>query len=217
MKLLALDTATEACSVALACGGEVREEFAVAPCQHNRLLFEMCDALFASSGITPGALDALVFGRGPGAFTGVRIAAAAAQGIAYAHDLPVVAVSDLAALAQQLFDGCDGQRALAAIDARMGEVYYGFFRRGADGVAEAEGSEGVAPPARLPGAAGYSGCAGGSGFASCPALGAGLAVRKPYLLPRAGVMLKLALGPLEAGDTVTPMQALPVYLRDRVV
>ncbi len=216
MNLLALDTATEACSAALLCGGEVREEFAVAPRRHNRLLFEMCDALFAAAGIAPGALDALAFGCGPGAFTGVRIAAAATQGIAYAHGLPVAAVSDLAALAQQLFDDCDGQRALAAIDARMGEVYYGFFRRGADGLAEAEGDEGVAPPEQVAGLDAFSGCAGGSGLAAYPALDSGLAVCRPDLLPRAGAVLKLAEAKIRNGDTLTPAQAQPVYVRNRV-
>ncbi len=217
MNLLALDTATEACSAALLCGGDVHEEFAIAPRQHNRLLFEMCDAVFAAAGIAPAALDALAFGRGPGAFTGVRIAAAAAQGIAYAHALPVVAVSDLAALAQQLFDECDEQRALAVIDARMGELYYGFFRRGADGLAVAEGSEGVAPPERVAGIDTFSGCAGGSGLAAYPTLAAAAAVREPALLPRAGALLKLAAARVEAGETATPAQALPVYVRDRVV
>ncbi len=217
MNLLALDTATAACSVALTCGGEVHEEFTVAPRQHNRLLFEMCDAVFAAAGIAPAALDALAFGRGPGAFTGVRIAAAAAQGIAYAHGLPVAAVSNLATLAQQLFDGCGEPRALAAIDARMGEVYYGFFRRGRGGLAEAEGEEGVVSAEKVPGLAAFSGCAGGSGLAAYPALGAGLAVRKPDLLPRAGAVLKLATAKVKAGDTLKPSQALPVYVRDQVV
>ena len=217
MNLLALDTATEACSVALMCGDTVRENFAVAPRQHNRLLFEMSDVLFADAGITHSDLDALAFGRGPGAFTGVRIAAAAVQGIAYAHDLPVVAVSDLAVLAKELLDEYDERHALAVMDARMGEVYYGFFRRGDDGLAVADGDEGVAPPERVPGLEAYSGCAGGSGLAAYPELGASLAVCRPDLLPRAGVMLKLAAAKFKAGEMVSAEQALPVYLRDRVV
>ena len=217
MNLLALDTATEACSVALLFDGEVHEEFSVAPRQHNRLLFEMCSTLLEKAGIVPQQLDALAFGRGPGAFTGVRIAAAAAQGIAYAHDLPVVAVSDLAVLAQQLFDDCDEQRALAVIDARMKEVYYGFFRRGGDGLAVAEGEEGVAPPQQVPNLEAFSGCVGGSGLAAYPALAAGVTVCRPALLPRAATVLKLAMAKVKAGETSAPEQALPTYLRDRVV
>ena len=217
MNLLAIDTATEACSAALSCGGEVREEFEVAPRRHNQLLFEMCDALFAAAGIGPDALDALAFGRGPGAFTGVRVAAAVAQGIAYAHRLPVVAVSDLATLAQQLFDDCDERRALAVIDARMGEVYYGFFRRGVGGLAEAEGDESASPPERVAGLETFSGCIGGSGLKTYPALGSRLSVCRPELLPRAGAILKLAAAKVVAGDVVEPAQALPVYVRDRVV
>ncbi len=216
MNLLAIDTATEACSAALKCGGEVREEFEIAPRRHNRLLFEMCDALFAAAGITPGALDALAFGCGPGAFTGVRVAAAAAQGIAYAHRLPVIAVSNLATLAQQLFDDCSEPRALAVLDARMGEVYYGFFRRGDDGLAEAEGGEGVSPPGRIAALETFSGCIGGSGLKAYPGLGARLAERRPELLPRASATLKLAQAKLAAGGGVEPAQALPVYVRDRV-
>ena len=217
MNVLALDTATEACSVALLSGGQMYEEFVVAPRQHNRLLFGMCDRLLGRAGLRCDQLNALAFGRGPGAFTGVRIAAAAVQGIAYAHRLPVAAVSELAALAQQLFDECDETHALAAIDARMGEVYYGLFRRNVEGLAEAESKEDVIAADRITGGETFSGCAGGTGLAAYPTLAAAAAVRRSDLLPHAAAILKLALPKISSGETVSPEQALPVYLRDRVV
>ena len=183
----------------------------------------MCDELLEEAGLTReelGNFDALVFGRGPGTFTGVRIAAAAVQGAAYAHRLPVIAVSDLAAIAQKMLDECDEERGLAVMDARMGEVYYGHFLRNADDLAEADGAEGVAAPERIPGLTTLprqSYCIGGSGLLAYPALSAGFAAQKPQLLPHAGVMLKLAIAKFEAGETLTPEQAQPVYLRNKVV
>ena len=217
MNVLALDTATEACSVALMCDDEVCEEFAVAPRQHNRLLFEMCDTLFAKAEIAPNALDALVFGCGPGAFTGVRIATSVVQGMAYAHDIPVVAISDLAALAQQLFDECDERQALALIDARMKEVYYGFFKRDNDELAEIDGEEAVIAPAQLMAIKQSGGCVGGSGLSTYPMLGENFSLRRPNLLPHAKTLLKLAMVKIKVGDILEAEQAKPVYLRDNLM
>ena len=128
MKLLAFETATEACSVALYLDGEVRERFEVAPRRHAELALPMAQALLDEAGIARAQLDAIAVGRGPGAFTGVRLAIALAQGIALALDRPVVPVSTLAVLAAGA--PADGPaRILAAIDARMGEVYAGAFGR----------------------------------------------------------------------------------------
>ena len=124
MKLLAFETATEACSVALWIDGDVRERFELAPRRHAELSLPWAEQLLAEAGIAKSQLDAIAVGRGPGAFTGVRLAIAIAQGIALALDRPVVPVSTLAALAMQ----SPGERILAAIDARMGEVYLGGVR-----------------------------------------------------------------------------------------
>ena len=141
MNLLAIETATESCSVALACGDSlvVRSEFA--PRRHAELLLPMCEQVLAEAGIGRHALDAVAVGVGPGAFTGVRLAVAAAQGLALALDRPLVPVSSLAALAMQAPD--NGVAILAVIDARMGEIYAGTFRRTAEGLVEPIGGESV--------------------------------------------------------------------------
>lgn len=162
--VLAIDTATEACSAALHCGGLTRRRFEIAPRRHNTLIFEMCESLFAETGAGLGDLDALVFGRGPGAFTGVRIAASFAQGVGYARGLPVVPVSDLRAVAQAAMQRHNAASVLVAMDARMGEVYYGFFTRGKDGLAAPAGDEGVAAPEQVPVAADFHGITAGSAW-----------------------------------------------------
>ncbi|MGB5456905.1 MAG: tRNA (adenosine(37)-N6)-threonylcarbamoyltransferase complex dimerization subunit type 1 TsaB, partial [Gammaproteobacteria bacterium] len=100
MKILAVDTATEACSAALYLDGEIHQQFRVAPREHSHIILPMIDQLLSDSGIRVSDLDVLAFGRGPGSFMGVRIAAGVAQGIAFAWDLPVVPISTLAAIAQ---------------------------------------------------------------------------------------------------------------------
>ena len=162
MKLLAFETATEACSVAVHVDGEVRERFEIAPRRHAELALPWADALLAEAGIARAQLDAIAVGRGPGAFTGVRLAIAIAQGIALALDRPVVAVSTLAALAMR----AGGERRIAAIDARLGEVYLGRFALQPDGGLRALGEEAVVAPsaATLPDGDGWHGA--GTGFAA---------------------------------------------------
>jgi tRNA threonylcarbamoyladenosine biosynthesis protein TsaB len=142
MKILALDTSTEACSAALLVDAEIQQRYQVAPREHGALILPMIDHLLAEAGLSPMQLDALAFGRGPGAFVGVRIATGVAQGIAFAADLPVVPVSSLAALAQ----GVNYDHVYSAIDARMNEVYWGAYRKNSEGIVELLGGETVCPP-----------------------------------------------------------------------
>ena len=146
MKLLAIETSTEACSVAVLADGQVFARHELAPRRHTQLVLPWADELLAEAGLRKSQLDAIAVGRGPGAFTGVRLAIALVQGLALALDRPVLPVSTLAVLAMQ----GQGDDILAAIDARMGEVYLGEFARDADGLVTATGEEIICPPARAP-------------------------------------------------------------------
>jgi tRNA threonylcarbamoyladenosine biosynthesis protein TsaB len=221
MRLLALDTATECCSAALLIEGRMLTREAELARGHGERILPMIDELLAEAGVGLGQLDAIAFGRGPGSFTGVRLAASIAQGLAFGAGLGVVAISDLSALAQRVFDEAGVPRALVCNDARMQEVYWGCFERGSDGLAVACGPERVAPPSRVQLPATWTEAAGlGRGFAAYPALRAlaGVAVREGWdrLLPRAAEVARLAVPELGAGRLLAAEAAVPVYLRDDV-
>src|SRR5690606_19422448 len=148
MNLLAVETSTEACSVALWREGEVFEKHELAPRRHTQLVLPWIEQLLAGAGLARSQLDVLAVGRGPGAFTGVRLGIAIVQGLALALERPVVPVSTLAVLAMRA--PAEARDILAAIDARMGEVYLGAFRRGGGGLVQASGPEQVLPPGLAP-------------------------------------------------------------------
>src|SRR3989338_484571 len=125
--ILALDTSTEACSCALQVRGEIIEDYAVIPRQHAQNILPMIQQLLHKAGLTFAQLDAIAFGRGPGSFTGLRIAAGVAQGLALASDLPVLPVSTLAALALQGHADTGDSALLACLDARIDEVYWAWY------------------------------------------------------------------------------------------
>jgi tRNA threonylcarbamoyladenosine biosynthesis protein TsaB len=217
MKLLAIETATEACSVALWLDGEVIERFEVAPRRHAELTLPWAEELLARAGVARTQLDAIAIGRGPGAFTGVRLAVAIGQGIALALDRPMVAVSTLAALALQ----ANGPRVIAAIDARMGEVYTATFTL-EEGDAVATSAERVLPPDRfepIDAAGGWHGV--GTGFAAADGvlartLGPALAGVDAAALPHAGDVARLAARAFARGEALPPERVEPAYLRDNV-
>lgn len=220
--LLAFETSTEACSVALWRDGELRERFEVAPRRHAELALPWADALLAESGVARAQIDAIAVGRGPGAFTGVRLAIAIAQGIALALDRPIVPVSTLAALALQAGRGAaDGAPLLAAIDARMDEIYAGAFVREGEGVRALE-DEWLGAPAAFELAADSVRWRGaGSGFAALGgALATALASRFDAIdaqaLPHAADIALLAAPAFVRGEAVAPEAAEPAYLRNRV-
>jgi len=220
MKILAIETATEACSAALWIDGALTSRFEVAPREHTRLILPMMDELLAEAGVGLADLDALAFGRGPGAFTGVRIAAAVIQGAAFGAELPVVPVSTLAALAQQGLDA-DAPRVLAALDARMGEVYWGAFEADAEGLAVAVGAEQVITPEAVPVPEGQGWRGVGSGWGTYEQilrerLGDRVGDVDPAAYPGAVEVARLAVRDFAAGLAVSAEQALPVYLRDKV-
>ncbi|MCE5232726.1 MAG: tRNA (adenosine(37)-N6)-threonylcarbamoyltransferase complex dimerization subunit type 1 TsaB [Mizugakiibacter sp.] len=219
MNLLAIETATEACSVALLRGDVLHERSELAPRRHAELVLPMAEAVLAEAGVARAQLHGIAFGRGPGAFTGVRLAVSVAQGLALALDLPVLPVSSLAALALEA--PADAAAILAVIDARMGEVYAGTFLRADDGMLQALGGEsvGAAATLALPAAAAWS--VVGSGWG---AYGDALAARLPSpprwaeadRYPQARHVARLAAPRLAAGQGLPAEQALPVYLRDKV-
>ncbi len=222
MRLLAIETATEACSAALLVEGEVRERYRIAPREHAALILPMVRELLDEAGLRLAALDGIGFGRGPGAFTGVRIATGVVQGLAFASDLPVVPVSTLAALAHGQGRENGAERVAAALDARMGEVYWGCYRV-AEGEARLVGAreqvcaaEAVDVPSEEP----WVGA--GPGWARyaetlASRFGSRLAATRPERLPRAADVARLAAAGLARGEAVAAEDALPVYLRDRVV
>jgi len=220
MKLLAVETATEACSAAIWIDGRVLERFELAPRRHTELVLPMVDRLMAEAGLSMNDLDALAFGRGPGSFTGVRIATGVVQGLAFAADSPVIGISTLASLAQTCADR--HERILAALDARMNEVYWGCYIRDEQGCMQVCGEEVVCPPASIPQPQPGGWLAAGSGWAShgdilCRQLPQQELTLVPDAWPRAAATATLAARHRDAGARVSADQARPVYLRDRVI
>ncbi|MFO8151982.1 tRNA (adenosine(37)-N6)-threonylcarbamoyltransferase complex dimerization subunit type 1 TsaB [Thioalkalivibrio sp.] len=220
MRLIALETATGACSAALWIDGELRWLMEPeAARRHGELVLGQVQRLLADAGLRPPDLDAVAVGRGPGAFTGVRLGLGTAQGLAFATGIPVVPVSTLAALAQQ---GADrgARQVLAVLDARMREVYWSVLHTGPDGL--------VAPAAEFVGAPGDvrvnwatdSRLALGNGLSAYPELQRRLGLSGPQTdpaaLPCAREVAMLGAAAHARGEAVPPEQARPVYLRDRV-
>ena len=222
MKLLAIETSTEACSVALWIDGDVRERHEVAPRRHTDLVLPWADALLAEAGVGKRALDAIAVGRGPGAFTGVRLAVALVQGMALALDIPVLPVSTLASLALPAAASAGGADVLAAIDARMGEVYLGLFRADADAGVIARGGEWMARPVDAALAEGAAALVGvGTGFAAADGvltmrLSARLRRVDAAALPHAADVAWLGTRAFVRGEAIAADRLEPAYLRDKV-
>jgi tRNA threonylcarbamoyladenosine biosynthesis protein TsaB len=219
MRILALDTSTEACSVALLLDGELRMRFQLTERSHAELVLPMVESLLDEAGIALAGLDGLAFGRGPGAFTGLRIACGVAQGLAMGADLLVAPVSSLAAVAEQV-PAAAGEKVLVCNDARMGEVYWGVFRRGADGAVTALCDEAVSRPEAVGVGAPGAMHVAGNALPRYPALAerlraAGLQFHEG-VYPRADAVARLGEIELAAGRGVPAEKALPVYVRDDV-
>jgi len=220
MKLLAIETAAEACSAALWIDGEISHQYRVEPRRHSELILPMMQSLLAEADLQLGQLDALAFGRGPGGFTGVRIATGVVQGAAFSADLPVVPVSTLAALAQRAYREFGETRLLCAFDARMNEVYWGQYRV-AHGLVSLDGEEVVCSPERvsLPSDSGW--CGVGTGWGSYQDRltdpgGSGVKKVLSGLYCSAVDVARLGVNGFEQGLAVAADQASPIYLRDNV-
>lgn len=219
-RILAIDTVTEGCSAALLVGDEVREQFEVTPRGHTQRILPMVDQLLAEAGYRLTDLDLVAFDRGPGSFTGLRITAGVVQGLAYGADLPVVPVSSLAALAMARYRERGEQNILSAIDARMGEVYWGIYRI-IDGLPLLQGDEAVLPPQSLPVPDGeWVGV--GSGWLSYQdemeqRFSGQLSATDGAALPHASEIARLAQPLCQSGKLLSAEEAQPVYLRNQVV
>ena len=230
MKLLAVDTSTEACSAALYIDGDVKQQYELAPREHSRLILGMVDALLREADITAKHLDALAFGRGPGSFMGVRIAAGIVQGIAFAHSIPVVPVSTLAAISSAAIEQTGVNNVLAVIDARMQEVYWGVYsNRSASGEPTSDetpyltllGEERVSAPEQVVIPDSDQWVAAGTGWAAYPdvfksKVDHGFISSLDNCLPSAEAIARLAVEDYKKGVSVSAAQAVPVYLRDNV-
>lgn len=216
--LLALDTATEACSVALLHNGQVFSRYAVIPRLHAQRILPMISEVLAEAGISKAAVTAIAFGRGPGAFTGLRIAVGVVQGLAFALQIPVLPVSNLAAIAQRACREHGAKQVAVAIDARMDEVYWGCYSL-IDGEVRLQGSEAVLPPERAELARTAQGewFAAGTGWhAYAERITVPAYASDAQLLPHAEDILTLAQGMWQRGEAISAQDAQPIYLRDQV-
>lgn len=220
LRLLAIDTTADVCSLALLgpdIALSIHEEL---PRQHARQLLPRLDGLFSQAGWSRRSLDAVVYGRGPGSFTGIRIAAGVAQGIALGADCPVLPISTLETLAYE--DSQVGESIWVSLDARMQELYFARYQLNADGLPELQGEEQLMQPANLPQPSTEVRLVGNGwltdyGFSA--SWQAHLATQKIALtLPKASVAARLAQRrlALNPGLALPPELALPIYLRDKV-
>lgn len=221
--ILAMDTAADAVSAAVieTAGGEAEEAISREPHQHTEMLLPLVDGLLKEKGLKLADAAAIAFSAGPGAFAGVRTACAAAQGLAWAVEKPVVAVPTLAAAALLLLKLYpEARRVMPVLDARMKECYVQVFERGAEGAMPAAVTEArnVAPEDVAAIAAGNAvEAAGGSGLVVYEAARAALSI--PVAAPlavTAAVVAEAARRLFLSGDVTTAALASPIYVRNRV-
>ncbi len=221
MKLLAIETATEACSAALLIDDRIELRYVIKPRGHSEMILSMMDELLAEAELKPNQLDAMAFGRGPGSFTGVRIATGIVQGAAFGADLPVVPVSTLAALAQRAYRQKGEPNLLPAFDARMGELYWAGYRVGDDGLVRLVIEEQVATAEQvtMPLDNDWYGVGSGWGVAGevlAGRLGDDLLGFQAEMFCSAHDVAQLAAAAYAQGLAVPAERALPVYLRNQV-
>jgi tRNA threonylcarbamoyladenosine biosynthesis protein TsaB len=219
MKLLAIDTSSHACSVALQVGEELYDKHVVEPREHTRILVPMIDELLQDAGVELSDLDAVVLGNGPGSFIGIRIGASVAQGICYGAGLRIVPVSSLAAIAAEAIEEHGADQVLVAQDARMHEIYVGRFRRDADGMPLADGDEKIHGIGVLDELDEQHVAAGGA-WQKFPEL---LAENEEWISrfvaisePRARHLLRSGAKALQEGRAIAPDALVPSYIRVKV-
>jgi len=218
MKIIAIDTATEGCSVALFADGLCQEIFEILPRQHTERVLQMVDDLLSSHHLLLSQLDAIAFNCGPGSFTGVRVGTSVVQGLAFSNNLPVIPVSSLAALAQLALRVENKEKVISTIDARMNEIYWGCYQA-VNGLMELDGNEKVTAAALIK-KTGLWHCQG-SGWDTY-----NLELKQSDLvnissytnecLPHAQDIAILAADLYKKGKTVSASEAIPSYIRDEV-
>lgn len=218
-RILALDTSTEACSAAIWTQGEVVSIHEVCPQQHTQKILPMIEQVLANAGVNLNQIDAIAFGCGPGSFTGVRIGIGVAQGLALGCDLPMLPISTLKTLAQGAYRISQATHVLAAIDARMGEIYWGQYVRQDKGDWLAQSAERVMKPSQAE--AGEYGpfpwFKAGTGWQTYPDMLPSIDKSdSAYLLPLAQDMLPLAWQDWQDKKMIAVDQVEPTYLRNEV-
>jgi tRNA threonylcarbamoyladenosine biosynthesis protein TsaB len=223
LKLLAIDTTTEACSVALLNRDLIQEQYQLAPRQHTQLILPMLELLFSAANLKSKDLHAIAFCRGPGSFTGCRIAASVVQAVAFAADIPVILISSLQCLAQGAYRELKASRVIASIDAHMDEIYWASYQLDQENIMTEFEKEQIVNPKQIQ--------------VSCPSpfIGVGSGWDKynevlcqqikqdqlqqwyPQRYPRAYDVLTLAKQAYQRGELVSAQAALPLYLREKVV
>jgi tRNA threonylcarbamoyladenosine biosynthesis protein TsaB len=216
MRILALETSTEYCSVALWQDGAVMERCELAGQKHSELLMPMLDGLLREASIKLSAIDGIAFGSGPGSFTGVRIACGVAQGLALGANLPVISISTLLALAQ----ASGHSKVIAALDARMAEVYHAAYEL-RDGAWHTVSEPSLCLPQHAPAVTGSGWFGTGSGFLAHgnslrARYAANLAAINEKTVPQASAIAQLAAPLFAAGRGMDAAEAIPLYLRDKV-
>ncbi len=220
MFLLALDATSEQCSAALSVNGLILSRSLHAPREHTQMLLAFVDSLLQEAQITLNDLDAIAFGAGPGSFTGIRIAAAMVQGLAFGAQKPVLPISSLRAIAYGAFERTGDIRVAVALDARKSEVYWGLYQWDEAAGMLLQGEESVVAPNLAPYPTDSSEWIGaGNGFheyaASFQARPALKAVY-PDIMPQAAAIVRLAALDFSQGKAVSAERALPTYVRDNV-
>lgn len=221
-KILAIDASSEACSVALLNDDEILERYDVVPRKHTELILPMIDEVLVEAGTSLSQLDALAFNRGPGSFTGVRVSTSVVQGLSFAVDLPVIPVSGLATVAQGAWRTTQQGNVVVMLDARMGEVYWAYFQH-LQGCMRIKGEEHVTPVSGInnPGPGDWLAVGSGVNVYNNEirewAANSSVTLNMDTQYPQARDIVEIAKLEFANGNTVSAMQAQPVYIRDKVV
>ncbi len=219
MKILAVDTSSNACSVALQVSGEITERHVIEPRAHTRVLLPMISELLSERDISIRDLNAIVLGNGPGSFIGMRIGASVVQGLCFAAEVPVAPVSSLAAIAVEAFADYPHDTVAVAQDARMNEIYLAWFRKGANGLPELIDSESIESVGELSAVNAPYAAAGGA-WEHYPDLFRAnrqqISAQLPISVPRAKHLLPPGLLMVETDQAIAPEFLAPAYLRTKV-